>query len=77
MHCCRERWSLSKDETQQLVPENFQSAINHFYQWLIKDKEVLKRKLTWGLEIKVQQALARYTQVSRTQVKEKLKGFRD
>src|SRR5215831_3397256 len=34
------------------------SVINHFCQWLIEDKEVLRRNLTRGVEIKVQQTLA-------------------
>jgi site-specific recombinase XerD len=34
------------------------SVINHFSQWLIEDKKVLKRNPTRGVEIKVQQQLA-------------------
>lgn len=34
------------------------SVINHFCQWLIEDKEVLRRNPTRGVEIKVQQQLA-------------------
>ena len=34
------------------------SVINHFCQWLIEDKEVLRRNPTRGVEIKVQQTLA-------------------
>src|SRR6266699_2112509 len=34
------------------------SVINHFCQWLIEDKEVLRRNPTRGVEVKVQQTLA-------------------
>jgi site-specific recombinase XerD len=34
------------------------SVINHFCQWLIEDKEVLRRNPTRGVEIKVQQQLS-------------------
>src|SRR5205823_4204167 len=34
------------------------SVINHFCQWLIEDKEVLRRNPTRDVEIKVQQQLA-------------------
>ncbi len=34
------------------------SVINHFCQWLIEDKEVLRWNPTRGVEIKVQQQLS-------------------